>query len=179
MFQGLATNYERYMSLLTERQKLVASNIANADTPGYRTKDIDFQAEFENAIERQARRRVIEPQNLPAKTDGNNVNLDREARLLSENAMRFQIATNFARSDLADIKMAIQDGKYMNLLSALSVSASGMAAQRQRTELLVENLANSDTTRTPEGGPYRRKDVVFAADPNAVEFLVVVRQPDE
>jgi len=58
----------------------------------------------------------------------------------------------------------------MNLLSALSVSASGMSAQRQRTELLVENLANADTTRTPEGGPYRRKDVVFAADPNASNF---------
>jgi flagellar basal-body rod protein FlgC len=58
----------------------------------------------------------------------------------------------------------------MNLLSALSVSASGMSAQRQRTELLVENLANSDTTRTPEGGPYRRKDTVFTADPSAAEF---------
>ena len=52
----------------------------------------------------------------------------------------------------------------MSLFSSLSVSASGMAAQRARTEVLVENLANSETTRTPEGGPYRRKDVVFAED---------------
>ncbi len=58
----------------------------------------------------------------------------------------------------------------MNLLSALSVSASGMSAQRQRTELLVENLANAETTRTPEGGPYRRKDVVFTTDPVASDF---------
>ena len=57
-----------------------------------------------------------------------------------------------------------------NLLSALSVSASGMSAQRQRTELLVENLANADTTRTPEGGPYRRKDAVFTSDPSASQF---------
>jgi len=49
----------------------------------------------------------------------------------------------------------------MSLFSALSVGASGMAAQRARAEVLVENLANADTTRTPEGGPYRRKDVVF------------------
>jgi flagellar basal-body rod protein FlgC len=49
----------------------------------------------------------------------------------------------------------------MSLLSALSVSASGMNAQRVRAELLVENMANAETTRTPEGGPYRRKDVVF------------------
>lgn len=49
----------------------------------------------------------------------------------------------------------------MSLFSALSVGASGMAAQRTRAELLVENMANAETTRTPEGGPYRRKDVVF------------------
>ncbi len=49
----------------------------------------------------------------------------------------------------------------MSLFSSLSVSASGMAAQRSRTEVLVENLANAETTRTPDGGAYRRKDVVF------------------
>jgi len=58
----------------------------------------------------------------------------------------------------------------MSLLSALSISASGMSAQRQRTELLVENLANSDTTRTPEGGPYRRKDAVFVSYPSTSQF---------
>jgi flagellar basal-body rod protein FlgC len=51
----------------------------------------------------------------------------------------------------------------MSLLSALSVSASGMAAQRTRAELLVENIANSETTRTAEGGPYRRKDAIFSS----------------
>ena len=49
----------------------------------------------------------------------------------------------------------------MSLFSSLSVSASGMAAQRERAEVLVENISNSDTTRTAEGGPYRRRDVVF------------------
>lgn len=58
----------------------------------------------------------------------------------------------------------------MSLFTALSVSASGLTAQRARTELMVENLANSDTTRTPEGGPYRRKDAVFAAEPIASDF---------
>jgi len=58
----------------------------------------------------------------------------------------------------------------MSLFSTLSVSASGMAAQRARTEVLVENLANSETTRTPEGGPYRRKDVVFTEDPTLGSF---------
>lgn len=51
----------------------------------------------------------------------------------------------------------------MSLFSVLSIGASGMAAQRTRAELLTENLANSETTRTPDGGPYRRKDVVFTS----------------
>ena len=98
------------MTLVGERQKLVASNIANADTPGYHTKDIDFRSEFENAVAGQPAS-VIEPAGLSVKTDGNNVNLDREARLLSENAMRFAVATNFARGDIATLRAAIGDGK--------------------------------------------------------------------
>src|SRR5215472_10864449 len=49
----------------------------------------------------------------------------------------------------------------MNLLTALDVNASGLMAQRKRVEVSSSNLANSQTTRTDEGGPYRRKDVVF------------------
>jgi|SRR5271154_5470865 len=110
MFQGVAVDAERYMTLLSERQKLVASNIANADTPGYQTQDIDFRSEFENATEEQSPA-VIEPRGLVTKADGNNVNLDREARLLAENSLRFSIASNFARSELATLKTAIQEGK--------------------------------------------------------------------
>ena len=58
----------------------------------------------------------------------------------------------------------------MSLFAALSVSASGLAAQRTRAELLAENLANAETTRTPAGGPYRRKDAVFAAEPVSSAF---------
>jgi flagellar basal-body rod protein FlgB len=110
MFQGVALDAERYMTLLSERQKLVASNIANADTPGYQTQDIDFRSEFESASEGESPA-VIEPEGLASKADGNNVNLDREARLLSENALRFSIASNFARSELSTLKTAIQEGK--------------------------------------------------------------------
>lgn len=49
----------------------------------------------------------------------------------------------------------------MNLLTALDVNASGLTAQRKRVEVSSSNLANSQTTRTADGGPYRRKDVVF------------------
>lgn len=62
----------------------------------------------------------------------------------------------------------------MSLFSSLSVSASGMAAQRARTDLLVENLANAETTRTPEGGPYRRKDVVFQTTQAGSAFAAIL-----
>jgi len=58
----------------------------------------------------------------------------------------------------------------MSLLSAIAVSASGMEAQRTRVELLTENLANAETTRTPDGGPYRRKDAVFSEQPVTGSF---------
>jgi flagellar basal-body rod protein FlgC len=58
----------------------------------------------------------------------------------------------------------------VSLFSVLSVSASGMAAQRARAELLTENLANAETTRTAEGGPYRRKDTVFSTEPVGSSF---------
>src|SRR5215475_12793560 len=58
----------------------------------------------------------------------------------------------------------------MSLFSAISISASGMNAQRTRAEVITENLANADTTRTPEGGPYRRKAAVFTAAPVAGSF---------
>ncbi len=98
------------MTLLSERQKLVASNIANVDTPGYRTKDIDFHSEFENVMAGQTPS-TIEPQGLVVKPDGNNVNMDRESRLLAENAMRFSVASNFARAELASVRTAIQEGR--------------------------------------------------------------------
>ncbi|MCL4796384.1 MAG: flagellar basal body rod protein FlgC [Bryobacteraceae bacterium] len=58
----------------------------------------------------------------------------------------------------------------MSLFHVMSVSASGLAAQRARAQSIVENLANSETTRTSEGGPYRRKDVIFAPEAQVSPF---------
>jgi flagellar basal-body rod protein FlgC len=49
----------------------------------------------------------------------------------------------------------------MNLFGVLDISGSALTAERQRAEVVAANLANAETTRTPEGGPYRRKHVVF------------------
>jgi flagellar basal-body rod protein FlgB len=109
MLDRLGGQLEHYMDLLSARQKLVASNIANADTPGYRTQDIDFQSEFRNAT-------GLSPQasdvpGLQMKNDGNDVSLDRESRLLAENALRFQVASNLLRSHIHLVRSAIDEGK--------------------------------------------------------------------
>jgi flagellar basal-body rod protein FlgC len=51
----------------------------------------------------------------------------------------------------------------MNLFGLLQVSGSALLAQRERAEISASNLANADTTRTFEGGPYKRQNVIFAA----------------
>ena len=110
MLDRISGSLEHYMNLLSARQKIVASNIANADTPGYKTKDLNFQAEFQSAIDAGSPT-PVEVAGLPVKNDGNNVNLDREARLLSENALRFNFATGIMRGQIKMIKDAIQEGK--------------------------------------------------------------------
>ncbi len=58
----------------------------------------------------------------------------------------------------------------MNFLDALRISSSGLTAQRLRMNLISSNLANINTTRTPQGGPYKRKDAVFAAHTDRQSF---------
>jgi flagellar basal-body rod protein FlgB len=112
MLDPVGNSLEKYMDLLSVRQKLIASNIANADTPGYKTQDVDFQAEFQKALaggEGQAH--AVEVTGLRTQNDGNNVNLDRESRLLSENALRFSTATQLMRNRLKIMKDAISGGQ--------------------------------------------------------------------
>jgi flagellar basal-body rod protein FlgC len=51
----------------------------------------------------------------------------------------------------------------MDFFSAMNISASALTAERTRMNLISSNLANANATRTPEGGPYKRKDAIFAA----------------
>ena len=85
-----------------------AHNIANADTPGYLARDIDFQTEFQSAASGPPR--AVPVPDLPVKNDGNNVSLDREARLLAENALRFQVASRFLRLEIQNVRAAIKEG---------------------------------------------------------------------
>ncbi len=60
----------------------------------------------------------------------------------------------------------------MDFITSMKLSASGLNVQRKRMDTIASNLANIETTRTPEGGPYRRKDVVVSAMPLADDFAV-------
>jgi flagellar basal-body rod protein FlgB len=110
MLDRVTDSLEQYMNLLSARQKVVASNIANADTPGYKTMDLDFRSTIESAMS-AATPRPSEVAGLPIKNDGNNVNLDREARLLAENALRFNLASGLMKTQIRMVKDAIQEGK--------------------------------------------------------------------
>ena len=101
---------ERFLDLVTLRHELISSNLANVDTPGYRTRDIDFQFELESQLAGNSPT-VFEPAGLTVKNDVNNVSLDREARLLAENAMRFNLVSNLMKNELRMVKSAIDEGK--------------------------------------------------------------------
>ena len=65
-----------------------------------------------------------------------------------------------------------------DFFSGFRISGSGMAAQRARMNTIASNLANVNTTKTAEGGPYRRKDVVFTAMPDTKSFGEVLNVDD-
>jgi flagellar basal-body rod protein FlgC len=68
----------------------------------------------------------------------------------------------------------------MGFLDALQASASGLSAQRVRMRLIANNLANMHTTRTPEGGPYQRREPIFAAEsPDGATFHDMLKAQQE
>lgn len=62
----------------------------------------------------------------------------------------------------------------MDYMTSLKVSASGLAANRKRMAAISSNIANAQTTRTVEGGPYRKKEVVFGASPARESFSEIL-----
>ena len=67
----------------------------------------------------------------------------------------------------------------MNFLDALHISSSGLSAQRVRMNVISSNLANANTTRTIKGGPYKRKDVVFAAQQGSGPFQNMLKPKND
>jgi flagellar basal-body rod protein FlgB len=99
-----------YLSYLTKRQEAVASNIANADTPGYKTRDVRMPGDFSTAFA-QFTAMPEETPGLVSRNDGNNVSIDRESRLLAENDIRFNLATQLLRGETRSYRIAIEEGR--------------------------------------------------------------------
>jgi len=66
----------------------------------------------------------------------------------------------------------------MSMFKSMDLSASGLTAQRQRLDVIAENLANINTTRTAQGGPYKRKSVIMEARP-AEDFDSFLGSPEK
>ncbi|HUI83147.1 MAG TPA: flagellar basal body protein [Candidatus Binatia bacterium] len=107
----------RALDLTAQRQQLVAQNIANVDTPGYHTRDIDFRGELQRALwAGQADPAaggapfVREVPGLIERPDGNNVSIDRESLLMAGDQLQFQTEAALLRSEFSRLQEAISGG---------------------------------------------------------------------
>ena len=111
----------RFLNVDVARYKLVAMNLANIDTPGYRTRDLDFRAELRRAAETdsvehglltsasfQPVARLVP--GLTERPDGNNVSVERESLLLAEAQMKFNLGAQLLKDQFHMISMAINSG---------------------------------------------------------------------
>ena len=107
----------RYLDLATDEIKLTAANMANIDTPGYRTIGIDFEAEMRRAIAGvdqgtdPAPVRAGEVDGLIARPDGNNVSMDREGLNLAEAQLKFKTGVALLRQEYQRVMDAIHADK--------------------------------------------------------------------
>lgn len=103
-----------YLKVTSDRQQLVAGNIANVDTPGYQTKDINFQAAMQQAMNQGSGLSLepasVEVNGLPSRPDGNNVNVDRESMLLSQTQLQYQMGVQLIKGEFHRLLTAIKDG---------------------------------------------------------------------
>ena len=112
---------ERFLKLATLREQAISSNMANVDTPGYRTKDLDFRAEMRklstataplnNASTSGDEGSLLRPvEGLMERPDGNNVNLDRESMLMSETQLQYQMGVQLIKRQFHSLLSAINGG---------------------------------------------------------------------
>jgi flagellar basal-body rod protein FlgB len=107
----------RYLDLAVAEAKLTAANMANIDTPGYRTVGMDFEAEMREAVsdvngDRASRRiRVTDVGGLVARPDGNNVSVDRESLNLAEAQLKFKTGVALLKQEYQRVMDAIHADK--------------------------------------------------------------------
>jgi flagellar basal-body rod protein FlgB len=102
-----------YLKVTTDRQQLVTANMANVDTPGYHTQDINFQSAMQQVMDQGAGPHLepasMEVANLPERPDGNNVNIDRESMMLSETQLQYQMGVQLIKEQFHELLTAMKD----------------------------------------------------------------------
>ena len=111
----LGMELERYLDLSASEMKLTASNMANLDTPGYRTKGFEFSAEMRRAMQLADPTSVGEPAagelgGLLTRPDGNNVSMDREGLRMAEDQLQFKTGMELLRREFSQMRAALNDG---------------------------------------------------------------------
>ena len=102
---------ERYLDLTSRQMSLTASNMANVDTPGYKTQGFDFEAEMATQLggstDNPPAVQVGEVDGLVARPDGNNVSMDREGMQLAKSQLQFRMGIELLKHELATVMSAI------------------------------------------------------------------------
>jgi flagellar basal-body rod protein FlgB len=102
-----------YLELTNQRQELIVGNMANIDTPGYQTKDLDFQSAMQDVVNSgnvKMEPASLEVEGLPERPDGNNVNVDRESLLLSQTQLQYQMGVQLIKAEFHKLLTAIKEG---------------------------------------------------------------------
>jgi len=97
----------KYLNLAADQMKLTAGNMANIDTPGYKTQGFDFEAEFGAALKGSTGPKVGEVDGLVARPDGNTVSLDREAMQLAKSQLQFRTGVALLKTEFSRVMSAI------------------------------------------------------------------------
>ena len=100
------------------------------------------------------------------RADGGNVDADIEMASLAENSLEYQALAAIQKTRMHILDTVIGTQLMSGLFGQLDISASGMAAERLRMQVIAENLANANSTRGADGQPYRRKSVTLQEAPS-------------
>ncbi len=101
--------YSKALDLRTQKQSVIASNIANADTPGFKAQDINFKTEMAKALSGiQKPAELLYRTETQSAADGNTVDMDTERAAMAENAMQYQILTQLVTDRFKTLRMAVQ-----------------------------------------------------------------------
>jgi len=98
---------DNLLTQTSKRQQVLAANVANLDTPGYRTKDVSFAAQLDGSLDTSSR--VVEVESKE-KGNGNNVDLDRELTEITKNGLQYVTLVQYLNQKIKTLRSAITEG---------------------------------------------------------------------